>query len=56
MSDGGYLEDPCATIEGMAENVLARAPARFALAGLSMGGYVALAFAAPALRSSSGRV
>lgn len=28
------------TFEGMAENVLARAPARFALAGLSMGGYL----------------
>lgn len=31
-----------ATIAGMAERVLAWAPPRFALAGLSMGGYVAL--------------
>jgi pimeloyl-ACP methyl ester carboxylesterase len=31
------------TIEAMAERVLATAPARFALAGLSMGGYVAQA-------------
>lgn len=30
------------TIGGMAERVLASAPARFALAGLSMGGYVAM--------------
>jgi pimeloyl-ACP methyl ester carboxylesterase len=29
------------TFEGMAEHALARAPARFALAGLSMGGYLA---------------
>ncbi|MBL8832326.1 MAG: alpha/beta fold hydrolase [Rhodospirillales bacterium] len=28
------------TLSGMAESVLARAPARFALAGLSMGGYL----------------
>lgn len=33
------------SIEGMADHVLSRAPARFALAGLSMGGYVALAVA-----------
>lgn len=31
------------TMDGMARRVLAAAPARFALAGLSMGGYVALA-------------
>lgn len=31
------------TVEDMARRVLARAPARFALAGLSMGGYVAQA-------------
>ena len=30
------------SIQGMARRVLAEAPARFALAGLSMGGYVAL--------------
>lgn len=29
------------TVQGLARDVLARAPARFALAGLSMGGYVA---------------
>lgn len=33
------------TIEAMAERVLAAAPPHFALAGLSMGGYVALAIA-----------
>lgn len=32
-----------ATIDAMADDVLARAPGRFALAGHSMGGYVALA-------------
>lgn len=32
-----------ATIDAMADEILAVAPARFALAGLSMGGYVALA-------------
>jgi len=37
-----------ASIEAMAQDVLARAPERFALAGHSMGGYVALAVAAAA--------
>ena len=36
------------TIAAMAEDVLAAAPERFALAGLSLGGYVALAIAAQA--------
>ncbi len=40
------------TFEGMAENVLARAPARFALAGLSMGGYLTFEI----LRRARGRV
>ncbi len=40
------------SIDVMAENVLAQAPDRFALAGLSMGGYVALAI----LRRAPGRV
>lgn len=34
-----------ATVAGLARSVLAEAPERFALAGLSMGGYVALAVA-----------
>ena len=40
------------TIAGMADRALANAPPRFALAGLSMGGYVALEI----LRRASGRV
>lgn len=40
------------SVEAMASRVLAHAPARFALAGLSMGGYAALAV----LRAEPGRV
>ena len=40
------------TIETMADDVLGQAPERFALAGLSMGGYVALAI----MRKAPGRV
>jgi len=43
--DGDSMDD-------MADDILARAPDRFALAGLSMGGYVALAI----LRRAPGRV
>ncbi|QYK42668.1 MAG: alpha/beta fold hydrolase [Paracoccaceae bacterium] len=41
-----------ASMEGLAEQVLARAPQRFALAGLSMGGIVAMEI----LRQAPGRV
>lgn len=40
------------TLAGMADRVLAAAPARFALAGLSMGGYVAMEI----MRRAPGRV
>ena len=49
------------TIAGIAEQVLARAPARFSLAGLSMGGYVAFEIlrrrpsGSPAWRCSTAR-
>lgn len=43
---GGQADrEPPATLEGFAEDVLARAPERFTLCGYSMGGRVALALA-----------
>jgi len=48
MPDGAVAMSDAGTIKGMARDILAGAPPRFALAGHSMGGYIALAMMAQA--------